>query len=59
MENSYELTEGQDQQEHLLDDIEYTYTQARSGKRFANYLIDRVAFWPEIARPHGRLDNFQ
>jgi uncharacterized RDD family membrane protein YckC len=45
MENSYELTEGQDQQEHLLDDIEYTYTQARSGKRFANYLIDRVAFY--------------
>ena len=45
MENSYELTEGQDQQEHLLDDIEYTYTQARSGKRFANYVIDRVAFY--------------
>jgi uncharacterized RDD family membrane protein YckC len=45
MENSYELTDGQDQQEHLLDDIEYTYTQARSGKRFANYLIDRVAFY--------------
>jgi uncharacterized RDD family membrane protein YckC len=43
--NSYELTEGQDQQEHLLDDIEYTYTQAGSGKRFTNYLIDRAAFY--------------
>jgi uncharacterized RDD family membrane protein YckC len=45
MENSYGLTGGQDQQEHLLDDIEYTYTQAGSGKRFVNYLIDRVAFY--------------
>jgi len=43
--NSYELTEGQDQQEHLLDDIEYTYTQAGSGKRFTNYLIDLAAFY--------------
>jgi uncharacterized RDD family membrane protein YckC len=45
MENSYELTEGQDQPEHLLDDLEYTYTQASSGKRFTNYLIDRIAFY--------------
>jgi uncharacterized RDD family membrane protein YckC len=45
MENSSELNEGQDQQEHLLDDIEYTYTQAGSGKRFANFLIDRISFY--------------
>jgi uncharacterized RDD family membrane protein YckC len=45
MENSYNTTEGQNSQEHLLDDLEYTYTQADSGKRFGNYLIDRVVFY--------------
>ena len=45
MEDSYKLTEDQDQQEHLLDDLEYTYTQASADKRFGNYLIDRIVFY--------------
>jgi hypothetical protein len=45
MENSQDFAEGQAHQEHLLDDIEYTYTQARSDKRFGDYFIDRVIFY--------------
>jgi uncharacterized RDD family membrane protein YckC len=45
MEDSYKITEGHDQQEHLLDDLEYTYTQASANKRFGNYLIDRIAYY--------------
>ncbi len=30
---------------HMLDDFEYTYTQASNWKRFANWLIDRVAIY--------------
>ena len=45
MENSQDLTEAQESQEHLLDDFVYTYTQARSGKRFGDYFIDRAIFW--------------
>lgn len=45
MKDSYELAEGQERPEHLLDDLEYTYTQAGPNKRFINYLIDRVAFY--------------
>jgi uncharacterized RDD family membrane protein YckC len=39
MENSYQAPEVT---ENLLDDVEYTLYQAGSGKRFVNYLIDRV-----------------
>jgi uncharacterized RDD family membrane protein YckC len=45
MENYQDFAEGQAHQEHLLDDIEYTYTQARSDKRFGDYFIDRVIFY--------------
>ena len=45
MENAHDLAEPQDQREHLLDDIEYTYTQARTDKRFGDYMIDRVIFY--------------
>lgn len=45
MENSPDFAEAHAHQEHLLDDIEYTYTQARSDKRFGDYLIDRVIFY--------------
>jgi hypothetical protein len=45
MENSEDFADSQVRQEHLLDDIEYTYTQARSDKRFGDYLIDRVIFY--------------
>jgi uncharacterized RDD family membrane protein YckC len=31
--------------ENILDDVEYTFTQASSGKRFLNYIIDRVAVY--------------
>jgi uncharacterized RDD family membrane protein YckC len=51
MENSYDLTQSPDQPKHLLDDIEYTYTQASSNKRFANFVIDRIAiylFWQAL-----------
>lgn len=30
---------------NILDDVEYTFTQASAAKRFANYLIDRVAIY--------------
>jgi uncharacterized RDD family membrane protein YckC len=42
MENS---TEPAESSEHLLDDFEYTFTQASSGQRFTNWLIDRVAIY--------------
>jgi uncharacterized RDD family membrane protein YckC len=45
MENTHDLAEIQDQREHLLDDIEYTYTQARADRRFGDYIIDRVLFY--------------
>jgi uncharacterized RDD family membrane protein YckC len=45
MESSYELKESEDQSGHLLDDIDYTYTQASPNQRFGNYLIDRAAFY--------------
>ncbi len=32
-------------EENILDDVEYTFTQASSAKRFTNYLIDRVAIY--------------
>jgi hypothetical protein len=50
MGDSYKLAEDQDQQEHLLDDLEYTYTQAGADKRFGNYLIDRIAFLRSLSR---------
>src|SRR6185437_1288401 len=28
---------------NILDDVEYAFTQASSGKRFGNYLIDRIS----------------
>jgi len=28
---------------NILDDVEYTFTQASSGKRLGNYLIDRIS----------------
>jgi uncharacterized RDD family membrane protein YckC len=42
MEGSYSAPASD---EHLLDDFEYTFTQASSGKRFVNWLIDRVAIY--------------
>lgn len=30
---------------NILDDVEYTFTQASSGKRFGNYLIDKVSIY--------------
>lgn len=30
---------------NILDDVYYTFTQASGGKRFANYLIDRIAVY--------------
>lgn len=33
------------EQQHMLDDFEYTYTQASAGKRFVNLLVDRVAIY--------------
>jgi uncharacterized RDD family membrane protein YckC len=45
MDHSSELTEGPQQSAHLLDDIDYTYTQASQHQRFGNYLIDRLAFY--------------
>ena len=32
-------------EENILDDVEYTFTQASSGQRFLNYIIDRVAIY--------------
>lgn len=31
--------------ENILDDVRYTLYEASGGKRFANYLIDRVGFY--------------
>ena len=42
MEDTYLKPEAN---ENILDDVEYSYTQATSGKRFLNYLIDRVAIY--------------
>lgn len=42
MENSYQAPEAA---ENILDDVEYTLYQAGSGKRFVNYLIDRVVVY--------------
>lgn len=30
-------------EQNFLDDVEYTFTQASSGKRLGNYLIDRIS----------------
>lgn len=32
-------------QENLLDEMDYTLVQARSGKRLANYIIDLIVFY--------------
>lgn len=45
MENARDFAETPLQPEHLLDDIEYTYTQARSDRRFGDYIIDRILFY--------------
>ena len=50
MENSQDFAEAHVHQEHLLDDLEYTYTQACADKRFGNYLIDRIAFLRSLCR---------
>jgi uncharacterized RDD family membrane protein YckC len=42
MEESYS---GPASDEHMLDDFEYTFTQASSGKRFVNLLVDRLAIY--------------
>jgi uncharacterized RDD family membrane protein YckC len=42
MENNYGSAGSS---EHLLDDLQYTLIQAGSGKRFGNWLIDRVAIY--------------
>lgn len=39
MENAYEARDGA---ENLLDDVDYTLYQASRGKRFTNWLIDRI-----------------
>jgi uncharacterized RDD family membrane protein YckC len=31
--------------EHILDDVDYTARQASSGKRFGDYIIDRIIFY--------------
>lgn len=33
------------QEKHLFDDANYFLTQASSGKRLANYIIDLAVFW--------------
>ncbi|HEV2483280.1 MAG TPA: RDD family protein [Puia sp.] len=30
---------------NILDDVEYTFTQASSAQRLTNYIIDRIAFY--------------
>ena len=42
MEETYAHPESD---ENILDNVYYTFTQASSGKRFANYLIDRIAVY--------------
>ncbi|GGB19586.1 RDD family protein [Puia dinghuensis] len=42
MENTYPPT---DTTEHVLDDIEYTYLQARGSLRFTNWIVDRLVFF--------------
>ena len=42
MENTYTTPESS---ENILDDVDYTLTQANSGRRFFNFLIDRVAIY--------------
>ncbi len=32
-------------EEHMLDDVVYTFTQASSSKRFVNWLVDRLALY--------------
>jgi uncharacterized RDD family membrane protein YckC len=41
MENTLQATP---YKEHLLDHMDYTLVLARSGKRFANYIIDLIVF---------------
>ena len=42
MENTLQ---GTPYQENLLDDMDYTLVLARSGKRFANYIVDMIVFY--------------
>ncbi|MBI5372850.1 MAG: RDD family protein [Sphingobacteriales bacterium] len=40
-----EYQSAQPEEQHLFDDFKRTLTQAGSGKRFANYLIDLISFY--------------
>ena len=39
------MEQQENQEEHLFDDNQYHLVQASGGKRFANYLVDRIVFY--------------